>query len=116
MKGSLVIKDIKSLHKKAMMKHHIIIGVYVVVEYVNDAKGKVKCTFSEDTSTLFLNGKYVDKNVLSFVILKQNLIDSGLPIKGFKKITLNRREYEVLDYSDNSSMGNTIIVRCEING
>lgn len=110
---SVAIKDLKSLHKKVMMKHHSLVGIKVALEYNDGTKGSVRCTFSDEVINVFLNGKYVDRNVLSFNILKQNLIDSELPIKGFKTIIFNREKYEVVDVTENSSMGNAISVKCD---
>ncbi|MGL6185532.1 MAG: hypothetical protein ACRC1T_09170 [Clostridium chrysemydis] len=95
------------------MKHHSLVGTKVALEYTDGTKGSVRCTFSDEVINVFLNGKYVDRNVLSFNILKQNLIDSELPIKGFKTITFNREKYEVVDVTENSSMGNAISVKCD---
>lgn len=109
----MAIKDIKSLHKKAMLKHQSLVGTKVVLEYIDGTRGSISCTISNDTLTVFSNGKYVNKDVISFNILRQSLIDSKLPIKDFKYIVFNRERYEVLDVTENSSMGNAISVRCD---
>lgn len=109
----MAINDLRSLHKKAIAMHHKLLGVKVALEYVDGTKGSVNCTFSDEKVDVFSNNKYVNKNLISFNILKQNLIDSKLPIKGFKKIVFNREEYEVIDVTENSSMANNITVKCD---
>lgn len=95
-----------------MMKHHELVGANVLIEYTDNSKGSVRCTLSNDKISVFQNDLYVDKDIVNFLIMKQNLIDKDLAIKGFKYITYNRDKYEVTDVTVSSTLDNTILLRC----
>ncbi|MGL4999453.1 MAG: hypothetical protein ACRC5T_10835, partial [Cetobacterium sp.] len=84
----------------------------ISIEYTDGSKGVVKCTVSDEKNTVYSNDTVLDKNIMNYNILKQDLIDNNLPIKGFKTITYNREKYEVRDIAESSTFGNTIKVSC----
>lgn len=96
-----------------MQKHHKMVGAKIVVEYVDKTKGTVIATLSDEKTVVMSNDNYVNANTMSFNILKINLIEANLPIKGFKTIKYNREEYEVESEADSSTMQNTIVIQCK---
>lgn len=96
-----------------MQKHHEIVGAKIVVEYVDGTKGAVIATLSSEKTVVMSNDTYVNVNTLSFNILKINLQELGLPIKGFKNIKYNREAYEVESETDSSILQNTIVLQCK---
>jgi hypothetical protein len=108
----LDIKDLRTIHKKALQKLHTLVGANISIEYIDGSKGVVKCTLSDEKVNVFSNDKYIEKDMVNFRILKQELKDNELPVKGFKKITFNRETYEVNDVTESSTMGNALVIRC----
>ncbi len=96
-----------------MQKHHGIVGAKIVVEYVDGTKGAVVATLSSEKSVVMSNDTYVNINTISFNILKINLQELGLPIKGFKTVKYNREAYEVESEADSSTMQNTVVIQCK---
>lgn len=95
-----------------MKFHHGIIGANISIEYIDGTKGITRGTVSDEKNTVYSNDTLLSKNVITFSILKEELMANNLPIKGFKLITYNREKYEVRDTSESSSFGTTIKVSC----
>lgn len=107
------IKNFRSIHKKAIQKLHDVVGAKIKVKFTNGTIGYVQGTLSDEKSSDMVNNAYVEREILSFCIVKQNLIDSGLPLKGFSMIEYNRESYEVLNTNESSTIGNAIIINCK---
>ena len=109
----MVIKDFRTIHKKALQKLHKNVGAKVKLIYSNGNVGYVMSTLSDEKTSTMLNDVYVEKDIVAFHILKQNLIEAELPIKGFVSVEYVREKYEVLNTNESSTLGNTIVLNCK---
>ncbi len=110
---SLVIKDLRTIHKKALQKLHKNVGAKVKLVYGNGSVGYVLSTLSDEKTSDMVNDVYVEKDTLAFHILKQNLTEAELPLKGFISVEYNREKYEVLNTNESSTLGNTLVLNCK---
>lgn len=107
------IKDLRTIHKKALQKLHKNVGAKVKLVYGNGVIGYVLSTLSDEKTIDMVNDTYVEKDILAFHILKQNLTEAELPLKGFVSVEYNREKYEVLNTNESSTLGNTLVLNCK---
>lgn len=108
-----MVISLRELHKKAIQKLHSNVGAKVKVKFSNGDSGYVLATLSDEKTTTLINGNYVEKDIISFCIMKQNLMDSNLPLKGFISLEYIREKYEVLNTNESSTLGNSLVINCK---
>lgn len=111
------MKDLKKIHSKCMTKLHNLLGTTVLLKYHNDNNTyTVICTVAVDKQQLIVDGDFINSNKKEFRILKSYLIENNYKIKDFSSIIYNREEYIITEYYENTSIGNTFILKGEKNG
>lgn len=111
------MKDLRQIHEKSMAKLHELLGTVVFLKYHNDSKQyPITCTIAIDKTKLIEDNNFVDLNKKEFRILKDSLMKHNYKIKDFSSVIYNREEYVILSYYENTSIGNTLILKGEKHG
>lgn len=110
------IKSFREGHRKMLEKLYAVVSDRITIEYADGTKGIVDATLSGDRVSTLVNGFYVDRNITTFHVIKEDLIKANLPIKNFVRIIHNRIQYEVDEVYVSSTINSTIEIVCKVVG
>lgn len=110
------IKNLKSIHAKAMKKLYELQSNDSILEDLDGRKFIVPVTKSKEKITDINGDIYIGKDKLIFNVLIDDLKKINAPLKNYAKITYERESFIVL-YSRENGYGTRIHFICEsLNG